>query len=117
MLSASLELRHFREIEIPDLHGGNNHVERLFSAGALRHAHGFHVGEHVNETFVKAKVANAAAQLAIFYQERSVARHSGELLLEGLDFADVPQARHQHAALGGCDHLVDRLRIAAGSED
>ena len=46
------ELRHFREIEVPHFHCRDYHVERFLATGTDGDAHGFHVGEHMNEALV-----------------------------------------------------------------
>ena len=35
-----LELGHFREVKISNLHGGYDHIERFFSTRAESHTHG-----------------------------------------------------------------------------
>ena len=52
---------------------------------------------------------------SVFDQEAAVARHAGENFFVGIDFADVPEAREQDAAIGGGDHFIQR-RIAAGED-
>ena len=42
----------------------------------------------------------------------AVAGHAGENFFVGIDFADVPEARDQDAALGGGDHFLDRCFAA-----
>ena len=67
------------------------------------------VREHLDHALVEAEIADSAGDAAIFDQECAVARHSGEDFFVRIDFADIPQARNQHAALGRGDHFVDRL--------
>ena len=58
--------------------------------------------------WLKRKLRMPATMLAVFDQEAAVARHAGENFFVGIDFADVPEAREQDAAIGGGDHLVER---------
>ena len=49
-------------------------------------------------------------------KKRSVARHAGEHFFVGIDFADVPEARDQDAALGRAHHFVHRRFAAAENQ-
>ena len=62
-------------------------------------AHGLYVA------LGEAQVADRARDAAVLDEEGAVAGHAGKHLFVGLDLADVPQACHQHAALGLSDHL------------
>src|ERR1700733_8573312 len=112
-----LKLGDFGEIELADLHGGGDHVKRLFPAKTERHTHGFNVRKQMNQAFVEPEVADTLANSPIFDQERAVASHAGYDLLVRIDFADVPQPRDQHAAFGRGDHLSYGLRIFLRGEN
>src|SRR5690242_13734196 len=70
------------------------------------------MGEQLNQILIEAEIFQAARDLAAFYEECAVARHAGHDLLVRIDLPDVPQARHENAAVDGSDHLLDRC-IAA----
>ena len=65
----------------------------------------------MDQTLVEAEIAQAVLNFPVFHQEGAVAGHAGDDLLVGINFADVPQPRDQHAALGRGDHLIESLRI------
>src|SRR5262249_34327819 len=94
------ELGRFGEIELSDLHGGDDHVHGRLAAGTDGDAHGFDIPQHVNQALVETEIPYSALHLAILHQERAVARHSGENLLVGVYFTDVPQAGNQNSAFG-----------------
>src|SRR6266581_5027232 len=106
-----LKLRHFREVELAYFHCWSHHVERFLPARSDRSAHGFDVREHVDEAFVEAKITYPTFDASILNEESTVAGHACENFLVGLNFADVPKSRDQHATLGGSNHLLHRLRI------
>jgi len=87
-----LELGHFREIEMLDLHGGYNHVEGFLTAGADWRAHGCDIRKHVDETLVEAEIPNSVADFAILDEEGSIPRHAGQDFFVRIDFANVPEA-------------------------
>ena len=53
---------------------------------------------------------------AIFDQKAAVAGHAGQDFFVGIDFADIPQARDQDAAIGGGDHFVHGSVAAAENQ-
>jgi hypothetical protein len=57
-LRVLLELGHFGEVKLADLHGRNHHVKRFFPAGAHRFSHRLNVVQHLNQALVKTEVAN-----------------------------------------------------------
>ena len=71
----------------------------------------------MQQALVEAEVAHTVADLAALHQEGSIASHAGQYLFVRLDFADIPQTRHQHPTLGGGDHLLDGSRIFRHSEN
>src|SRR5262249_54031818 len=77
---------YFSEIEVANFHGRDHHVKRFFTAGARGLAHGLHVIERLNQALVEAEIAQPVFHLAVFHQERSVARHAGKDLLVGVHF-------------------------------
>src|SRR6266849_5413933 len=89
-----LELCDFREVEVADFHGRNDHLKRLFPGGAHRWSQQFDIPEHLQNGLIEAKIANRRADPALFLQELAVARHPGHDLFIRVDFADVPQSRH-----------------------
>src|SRR6476646_4849997 len=106
------KLGYFSEVKTANFHGRDHHIERLFSAGAHRSAHGLNVVEHFNQALVKAEIQQPVLHFSIFHQEGAVTRHAGKDFFVGINFADVPQPRDQNAALGSGNHLADRLLIA-----
>src|ERR1022692_851539 len=112
-----LELGYFREVKITDLHGWHDHVKRLLAAGTKRYAHGLDAREHVDEALAETEVAHTLPHAAVFHQESAVTGHAREHFFVGIDFADVPQPRDQHAAFGGGDHLRQSLRILRGRKN
>src|SRR5579863_9522868 len=100
-----LKAGHFGEVKLTNFHGRHDHVKRLFSAGTKRQAHGLNIAEHVNQALVEAEVAYVLSNSPVFHQESAVASHAGDDFFVGIDLADVPETRHQDAAIGGSDHL------------
>ena len=66
---------------------------------------------------IEAKIADTTNYFAVFDQERSIAGHAGKDFLVRINFADVPEPRDQNSALGGSDHLLDRLWISWSFKD
>src|SRR5208282_3066027 len=102
-----LEFCHFCKVKVPDLHRRHYHVERFLAAGAYRSSHSFDVGEHLNQALVETEITDSVADLSVLHVEGAVAGHAGENLLVRIDFTDVPKSRHQHAAFGRGNHLVN----------
>src|ERR1700693_3447164 len=102
-----LELCHFGEVKVPHLHCWYYHVERFLAAGAHESPHGFYVRQHLNQALIETEIADSVANLAVLDIEGAVAGHAGENFLVRIDFADVPEARHEDAALGRSDHPVN----------
>src|ERR1700722_19317609 len=95
-----LKLGDLGEVKLANLHRRHHHVERLLAAGAHGNAHGFDIRQHRDQTLIKAKIAQTTLHLSVFNQKSTVARHARHDLLVRIHFADVPQARNQHPALG-----------------
>src|ERR1700674_5554752 len=63
----------------------------------------------MNEALVEAEISHAVSHFSIFHVKRAVASHPRKDFLVGIDFADVPQPRHQYSALRGSDHSIQSL--------
>src|SRR5580693_7584067 len=94
-------------MEIVDFHGRDDHFEGFFAGGADRGAQKINVIEHFDEGLVEAKVADGGGDAAVFDEEEAVASHTGHDFFVGVNFADVPEAGDQEAAIGGGDHFFD----------
>ena len=53
------------EVEVANLHGGNDHVEGLFPGGAHRGTHLSNVGEHLQNILIEAEIADAGGDASI----------------------------------------------------
>src|SRR5215469_926519 len=71
----------------------------------------------MDKAFVEAEIAYPGAHPSVLDEECAVTGHAGKNLLIGIDFANVPETRHQHASIGGRDHLLHSLRILRRTED
>ena len=111
------KLGRFREVKIANFHSWDDHIEGLFARGTDGDAHGFHVRKHVEQAFVEAEVADTALNLSVFDQERAVASHARHHFVVGLDFANVPEAGDEDAALGAGNHLIDSLGTCWSGEN
>src|SRR6266540_2757073 len=116
-LRTVLKTRHFGEVKVCDAHCGSDHVERLFAAGSHRFAQVQHLAQHLQHALVEAKVANSLPHAAVLHQKCSIPRHARQDLLVGIHFTDVPQPRHQQAALGCRNHLLSRLLLVLGHHE
>src|ERR1700757_1408749 len=113
MLTAEcfLELRHLGEVEVPNFHRRDNHVEGFFPTGAHRSSHSFDVRQHMDEAFVEAEIAHPGTHLSVLDEECAVTGHAGKNLLVGIDFTNVPETAHQDASIGRSKHLLKSLRL------
>src|SRR6266478_4423871 len=111
-----LELCDFGEVEIVDFHGGDDHLEGFFTRGADGGAQQFHVIEHFDEGLIEAEVADGASNLPLLNKKEAIAGHAGHDLFVGVDFADVPKASDEQAAVGGGDHFFNG-GIGAGEDE
>ncbi len=107
MVSTGLELGDFGEVEVTDFHGGDDHFEGFFAGGADGGAEEVGVFEHFDEGLVEAEIADGTGNSAVFDEEEAVASHAGHDLFVGVDFADVPEAGDEEAAVGGGDHFFE----------
>ena len=94
-------------MEVADFHGGDDHLKGFFAGRADGRAKEFDVVEHFNERLVEAEVANGGSNLTVFNEKEAVAGHPGHYLFIGVDFANVPKAGDEEAAIGGGHHLVE----------
>src|SRR5437667_11954563 len=72
------KLSHFGEVEVAHFHRRHYHVERFFAAGAHRHAHGLHFGQHFDQALIEAEITDAVLQFAVFDEKSAIAGHAGE---------------------------------------
>ena len=56
---------------------------------------------------IEPHIADAVLDLAVLHQKRSVTSHAREQVGVGVDVANVPDARHENAAVCGSHHVVD----------
>ena len=54
----------------------------------------------MDQAFVEAEISYAVANLAVLHVESSVARHPRKNFFVGINLADVPESRDQHAVFG-----------------
>ena len=85
-------------------------------AARTARAHLTDVGQHLQNILIEAEIANAGGDFAILDEEAAVAGHAGKNFFVGIDFANVPKAGEQNAAIGSGDHGVQR-RSAAGEDE
>src|SRR5687767_10999254 len=95
-----LEFRQLGEVEVADLHCGYHHVKGLFTGGTYGGTELLHGGKHFKDSLIKAEIAQTGDDFAVLDEERAISRHAREHLFIWLDFADVPEARYQNAAVG-----------------
>src|SRR5260370_27313330 len=103
-------------MEVAYFHGGGDHFEGLFAGGTDGGTQQFDVLEHFNERLIEAKVSHSAGDPPFLNKKQAIAGHPGHHLFVGIDFADVPEARHEQSAFGGGDHFVDGGISAAEDE-
>ncbi len=111
-----LELGDFRKMKITNFHGGDDHLEGLFAGGADGGAKQFDVIEHFDERLIEAEVTHGTGNPPILNEKEAVAGHAGHDLFVGVDFADIPEAGDEQAALSGGDHFFNRGIAAAEDE-
>ena len=72
---------------------------------ALRRRHRLDVVQRDNRALVPSHVLDRARDFALLDQEQAVASQSGDEDRLRIERADVPEARHEHAALGARDQV------------
>ena len=63
--------------------------------------------EELDQGLVEAEIANGGTDFAIFDEVEAVSGHTGHDFFVGIDFADIPDAGDEEAAIGGGDHFFD----------
>src|SRR5580704_5448549 len=111
-----LKLCNFRKVEVPDLHRGDDHFEGFFASGADGRAELLDVTEQFEDGLIEAEVAGGGGDFAIFDEEKAVAGHAGHDFFVGIDFADVPEAGYEKAAVSGGDHFFQG-GVPAGEDE
>src|SRR5260370_33319524 len=94
-------------MEFAYVHGGDDHFEGLFAGGTHGGTQQFDVLEHFNKRLIEAEVSHGASYPPALNKKQAIAGHPGHDFFVGIDFADVPEARHEQPAFGGGDHFVD----------
>ena len=105
----------FRKVKIDDLHRGDHHFEGFFAGGPDGGAEELNVAEHLEDGLIESEIADGGRDLALFNQKKAIAGHTGHDFFVGVDFADVPEAGDEQAAIGGGDHFFEG-GIAAGKD-
>src|SRR5713101_991692 len=103
-------------MEAVNFHGRDDHFEGLLTGGANRGAEEFYVFEHFDERLIEAEVAGRSGNPPIFNKKQAIAGHAGHHFFVGIDFADVPEAGDEEAAIGGSDHFFHRSVTAAENQ-
>src|SRR5438445_5933271 len=99
-----LELGYFGEVEVAHFHSGHNHLESLFTRGADCGTEKFDVLEHFDEGLIETEVADGASNLTVFDKKQAITGHAGHDFFVRVNFADVPEAGDEEAAISGSDH-------------
>src|SRR5271163_2594667 len=111
-----LKLCNFRKVEFADLHSGDHHFEGFFAGGSYGWAEEFDVAEQLQDGLIEAEIADSGSDFAVFNEEKAIAGHARHYLFVRVDFADVPEAGDEEAAVGGSDHFFEG-GIAAGENE
>src|SRR5262249_31680934 len=111
IMSDFSELCYLGEIEVTHLHPGNTHIEIFLYAGPLRPSHLFRRLQHFDQALIKPEVTNSVPELAVFDQERAVARHAREDLFVWIDLANIPEPGYKYTLFCGLNHLIHRFFI------